>query len=200
MIPEPFQKSPIADIPIEEFFRQVLYGIIFLHNKVGLVHGDIKPANIMLQHNVDGSYTPVIIDLGAAGVPNERRRQSTPLFLSRQGKTSGVLMLRDDLHALAVTILYVSWWCNQGHLQGTEFAEFSWSTMDHQEDHDLLMKKHKMLWRDLWARTPIQQDVAKFVDYYVEERWDEPEEFVSLTRMEAELQFESFVDDFLHPP
>ena len=155
----------------EAVFWGSLDGIKFLHRH-GVIHGDIKPSNIMVDI---ASFKPVIIDFGAGGVialeyGYPLRFQGTPMFLRGIGNEMKYLNEQDDYYALAKTIMCLIWQQQDSCLRCTEYGSFSWSKINF-EDHAMVIRCHKKLWRLLLSRASIERDVAKFVDYYVEERW-----------------------------
>ena len=54
-------KDPLPPWRLQEIFRQIVSAVAFLHDR-GIVHGDIKPTNILLADDL----TPVISDFGLA--------------------------------------------------------------------------------------------------------------------------------------
>ena len=78
---------------------------------VGLVHGDIKPANIVLEPR----GRVVLTDFGLGSRPaleemEARRRFGTPLFMAPELHAGGVPSPQSDLYALGVTL----WWALAG--------------------------------------------------------------------------------------
>ena len=82
---------------------QLTSGLILIHER-GLVHGDVKPANIMLTN--DG--TPVLMDFGAAAHPSARTAaaRGSPLFMDRATLDGAPLDSSLDLYGLGVTLYF----------------------------------------------------------------------------------------------
>ncbi|MFN7878006.1 MAG: protein kinase domain-containing protein [Pirellula sp.] len=57
---------------------RLLEGLAYAHEQ-GIIHGDLKPANILLQKNEQGKYLPKIGDFGLARTLTEAIRSETPL-------------------------------------------------------------------------------------------------------------------------
>lgn len=55
------KKEPLSWVAVQDMFRQLSSGIVYLHER-GVVHGDIKPSNILLSND----NRPIITDFGIA--------------------------------------------------------------------------------------------------------------------------------------
>jgi eukaryotic-like serine/threonine-protein kinase len=103
-------------------FRRIAHdvagGLAAIH-AAGLLHGDLKPGNVMVTTNPDGSFgKAVILDFGFA---RERARASarrpgappdggTPNYMSPERIRSGGASSEDDVYALGLTLLEM-WTC-----------------------------------------------------------------------------------------
>ncbi|HLK40544.1 MAG TPA: protein kinase [Polyangiaceae bacterium] len=105
----------------DEFRRiahDVASGVAAIHQQ-GLVHGDLKPGNVMVTTNPDGSFgKAIVLDFGFA---KERARASarrpgappdggTPNYMSPERIRSGGASPEDDVYALGLTLLEM-WTC-----------------------------------------------------------------------------------------
>ena len=105
----------------DEFRRiahDVASGVAAIHSQ-GLVHGDLKPGNVMVTTNPDGSFgKAIVLDFGFA---KERARASarrpgappdggTPNYMSPERIRSGGASPDDDVYALSLTLLEM-WTC-----------------------------------------------------------------------------------------
>lgn len=105
----------------DEFRRiahDVASGVAAIHAQ-GLVHGDLKPGNVMVTTNADGSFgKAIVLDFGFA---KERARTSarrpgappdggTPNYMSPERIRSGGASPEDDVYALGLTLLEM-WTC-----------------------------------------------------------------------------------------
>lgn len=105
----------------DEFRRlasDICNGVAAIHAG-GLVHGDLKPGNVMVPQNPDGSFgKAVVLDFGFA---KERARVSarrpgappdggTPNYMAPERIRSGGASIEDDLYALGLT-LWEMWTC-----------------------------------------------------------------------------------------
>jgi len=99
--------------PALEITSQVAGGLDAVHEQK-LVHGDIKPTNIMVSLKDDGRVTAKITDLGLAKGVSEPGSQSaistpgtfagTPAFASPEQLAGLGLDIRSDLYSLGVTL------------------------------------------------------------------------------------------------
>jgi serine/threonine-protein kinase len=103
-------------------FRRIAHdvgsGVAAIHAQ-GLVHGDLKPGNVMVTTNADGAFgKAMVLDFGFA---KERARTSarrpgappdggTPNYMSPERIRSGGASPEDDVYALGLTLLEM-WTC-----------------------------------------------------------------------------------------
>ena len=103
-------------------FRRIAHdtasGVAAIHAQ-GLVHGDLKPGNVMVTTNPDGSFgKAIVLDFGFA---KERARSSarrpgsppdggTPNYMGPERIRSGGASPEDDVYALGLTLLEM-WTC-----------------------------------------------------------------------------------------
>jgi serine/threonine-protein kinase len=105
----------------DEFRRiasDICSGVAAIHAQ-GLVHGDLKPGNVMVTTNPDGTFgKAIVLDFGFA---KERARASarrpgappdggTPNYMAPERIRSGGASQEDDLYALGLT-LWEMWTC-----------------------------------------------------------------------------------------
>ncbi|KAL9000579.1 MAG: hypothetical protein Q9169_000872 [Polycauliona sp. 2 TL-2023] len=101
---------------------QLIDGLEFLHSS-GCIHGDIKPSNILLQPNNEGSsktYTPLYCDFSSSRIVDGSRVSNTepaqhitamtpdyasPELLTSLRSTGAVATTAADVYALAVTLV-----------------------------------------------------------------------------------------------
>ncbi len=115
------RKKALGGYTADEFRRiahEVSSGVAAIHAQ-GLVHGDLKPGNVMVTSNPDGSIgKAIVLDFGFA---KERARASarrpgappdggTPNYMAPERIRSGGASQEDDLYALGLT-LWEMWTC-----------------------------------------------------------------------------------------
>ena len=89
--------------------QSVLNALIVAHSK-GIVHGDIKPANIMYDRN---KKLYILTDFGAANnggqllMDTEKRIVGTPAYMSPEQLSGAKMDGRSDLFSLAVTMCHL---------------------------------------------------------------------------------------------
>jgi len=85
--------------------ERVLNGLMYLHHH-GVIHGDIKPQNIIIQPNL---HSVVLVDFGLAMVkPSESAKSQgyTPLFASPEQIAGKVLLPASDYYSLGMAMIY----------------------------------------------------------------------------------------------
>jgi serine/threonine-protein kinase len=115
------RKKATGGYSSDEFRRvaqEVAAGVAAIHG-AGLVHGDLKPGNVMITQTPDGGFgKAVVLDFGFA---KERARLSarrpgappdggTPNYMSPERIRSGGASAEDDCYALGLT-LWEMWTC-----------------------------------------------------------------------------------------
>jgi serine/threonine-protein kinase len=99
--------------------HRVINALMYMHSG-GVIHGDIKPQNIIVQHQ---DHTIVIVDFGLAMIKPKRDDQSkgyTKLFSPPEQMDGGVLIPESDLYSLGMTMIYA---LSGGTKHGTENLE-----------------------------------------------------------------------------
>ena len=109
----PLQQAK-ADMSLEEKVAAVRDVALALHeaHRIGLIHRDVKPGNILVERLEDGSFRPLITDFGIArdtsdaGVTMADSVQGTPAFMAPEqaaGRTRA-LDRRTDVYGLGATL------------------------------------------------------------------------------------------------
>jgi DNA-directed RNA polymerase specialized sigma24 family protein len=112
---ERLQRAPLDDVEAAAIGAQVARALAALH-KAGLVHQDVKPANILLAEIGSGKSRetlPVLLDLGVASPEDNLVLAGTPLYFSPE-LAAGVsdpdatvaVTGKTDVYALALTLLH----------------------------------------------------------------------------------------------
>lgn len=84
---------------------RILDALRFLHYN-GVVHGDVKPQNIIVQ---DNTHAAVLVDYGLASVKPSRKTKPdgyTPLFAAPESRTDKPPIPETDLFCLGLTMIY----------------------------------------------------------------------------------------------
>jgi serine/threonine protein kinase len=86
-----------------DFFQDICFGVKSLHNQ-GVVHGDIKPQNILVGKN----GKPKIADFGIASSSGDKSIGITnPTFISINKLNGGKSDFQDDIYSLGMLLLYL---------------------------------------------------------------------------------------------
>ena len=98
--------KPVPEARILEIALNVAEGLKAA-NEVGLVHGDIKPANILF----DDKGTAKVVDFGLAQFVNRQAEQSggiwgTPYYISPERARGGKADHRSDIYSLGATLFH----------------------------------------------------------------------------------------------
>lgn len=88
---------------------RIIKPVVLVHGKRKLVHGDIKPDNILVDLTPDGDYAFRLADWGGHFDPAEPRPpyEGTPAFQTRETLATGTLRAGDDVRALQLTFLEI---------------------------------------------------------------------------------------------
>jgi len=109
------RRGPLPLAEIVEITRQAAAGLGAAH-KLGIVHRDVKPANIMLTHDDDDQLVVKVLDFGIARLSEPDSTGShtktgivmgTPHFMSPEqalGKTGDKIDRRSDIYSLAMAV------------------------------------------------------------------------------------------------
>ncbi|UQA55101.1 serine/threonine-protein kinase [Polyangium aurulentum] len=113
---QPFNVAE-AQMTLEEKVRAVRQVASALHeaHRLGMVHRDVKPANIMVERGEDGAWKPYIMDFGVArevgdsGATVTGALVGTPAFMSPEQAMGKIRSLdrRTDVYALGATLYAV---------------------------------------------------------------------------------------------
>ncbi|HEV7558488.1 MAG TPA: serine/threonine-protein kinase, partial [Kofleriaceae bacterium] len=109
LMTEPFDAERIVGL-----VKPILRGLEHAH-QAGLIHRDLKPDNVMVEHSADGTEIPRIVDFGIAVLrdPDESEQGKltasgvivgTPLYMAPEQAKGESFDHRIDLFALGVTV------------------------------------------------------------------------------------------------
>ncbi|WP_437947627.1 serine/threonine-protein kinase [Sorangium sp. So ce296] len=103
-----------GDLTLEEKVRAVRAVAAALHeaHRLGLVHRDVKPSNVMLERGEDGAYRPYLMDFGIAREAGENGPTltgallGTPAYMAPEQAAGRVRALdrRTDVYGLGATL------------------------------------------------------------------------------------------------
>ncbi len=119
-------REPFTSAEILELARQLCRGMDAAH-QLGILHLDLKPANIMLARRPDGGIRLVIMDFGLALLPADAARESTrfwgtPNYIAPERWLGSEPAPSADVYAMGV-ILYQLLTGRLPFLNGTPWAQ-----------------------------------------------------------------------------
>ncbi|MDZ7859335.1 MAG: protein kinase [Candidatus Krumholzibacteriota bacterium] len=91
---------------LPDILEQIINALSYLHKK-NILHGDIKPENIMLINNKTGQITVKLLDFGLASASSTIRKSisGTPRFLAPKILKNAKYSESSDLYALGMTLI-----------------------------------------------------------------------------------------------
>lgn len=98
-------RGPLVGSDAVRVFREVSWALAHAHAH-GLVHRDVKPDNILLEH---GSGRALVADFGIAAAVGDASSQGvagTPEFMSPEQASGGPVDARSDIYSLGATAFY----------------------------------------------------------------------------------------------
>jgi serine/threonine-protein kinase len=99
--------GPLASNEILGIARGLASGIDALHAE-GIIHGDLKPGNVMLTTARDGAVKPVLIDFGLAGFsdskPAAEKISGTASYMAPERFRGGIGSKAADIYAFGVML------------------------------------------------------------------------------------------------
>ena len=131
------RKKYITAAETLRILHSVLNALDFAHQK-GIVHGDIKPANIMFDQH---KKIYIITDFGAAQsashlVDNEKRIMGTPAYMSPEQLSGSRIDGRSDLFSLAVTLYHLATGIQP--FSGEKLSDLKKNVLNNKVDLDVL--------------------------------------------------------------
>lgn len=111
---KPLDELVIEQAPLEprlatDICRQILCGLEHAHTS-GIIHADIKSANVLVEMQADGGVRAVVIDLGLArfsddaSTHDERTISGTPDYLAPELVQGGPPTIASDIYAAGVVL------------------------------------------------------------------------------------------------
>lgn len=158
-------------LPVEDaipWFRQALLGVGAAH-RMGIVHRDIKPTNLMLNRQgivkvMDFGIAKVV---GARGNTRTGMQLGTPAYMSPEQIQGRTIDVRTDIYALGITLYQML----SGHLPFEEGSDFE--IMRHQ----VSTPPPPMIDLHPYAPVQFQNVVTKAIAKNPEDRYRSVEEF-----------------------
>ncbi len=96
--------GPLADSEARAIGLQLCAGLAEAHRN-HVVHGDLKPQNVLLSRAPDGAVRAVLMDFGLARGPNQRGALGgTPGYMAPELLAGGNASVASDLYALGVIL------------------------------------------------------------------------------------------------
>ena len=132
------ERAPFDYASFIELATQALAGLVAAH-RVGLLHRDLKPGNLMLTVSPDGSFQVKVLDFGLAKFAPLPMTQTldqgdtllgTIFFMAPEQFGRGALDVRTDLYALGCVFYYALTGCHP--FTGDSVAEIMASHLRHE--------------------------------------------------------------------
>ncbi len=109
--------GPIPEIEAIDMFRQVLRGLSHAHKK-GVIHRDLKPRNLVLSIEEDGSVLVKIVDFGIAKMIPQDGQESqhltqtgevfgSPIYMSPEQCSGAPLDVRSDIYSFGCVMFEI---------------------------------------------------------------------------------------------
>ena len=98
-------RGPLSSVEGARMLREVAWALSYAHTQ-GLVHRDVKPDNILLEHSTG---RVLVADFGIAAAEGDVSSDGisgTPEFMSPEQALGGVIDARSDLYGLGATAFY----------------------------------------------------------------------------------------------
>ncbi len=123
------RRCPVESERISRLLLGIVRGLAAIH-RAGIVHGDVKPDNVVLRLGTDGDEAPVLVDFGLAHWETQRvagtegRLCGTPLYMAPEcWEPAGTPPdHRSDLYSLGATLYQLL--TGQAHLSPESPVEF----------------------------------------------------------------------------
>lgn len=193
---EDWLSEPGRCIDALRWLAEVARGLHAAH-EMGILHRDVKPANIFLQRRSDGSFAPKILDFGIAKVASSDQTQietaagtvlGTPYYLAPERALGRALDARADLYSLGVILYEVLtgvlpfeddsfMGVLEGHVKRTPLDPRQ-AAPDRPIPQSLALLTMSLLAKDPGRRPPTGADLAQRLDAIIDE---EAEALTSLT-------------------
>jgi serine/threonine protein kinase len=133
--------------------ERVINALMYLHFN-GVVHGDIKPQNIIIQPE---SHTVVLVDYGLSAIRPDNASSNkgyTPYFASPEQKRGSTILPESDFYSLGMTMIYAL----GGDVRTKEVPDY---TPDPVCDFIRGMIVHDVLSRPNWEKGNLFEDIQK---------------------------------------
>lgn len=97
-------RGALPDAEARAIALQLCAGLTEAHRN-GVIHGDLKPQNIILSHAADGAVRAVITDFGLAQGPRQRGSSGgTPGYMAPELVVGGSISVATDIFAMGVIL------------------------------------------------------------------------------------------------
>lgn len=103
-----FEETPTDTAVIVDLFQQAASGLAEMH-KLGYVHADMKPHNVILGSDIDGNLTAKVIDLGQSCKIGtiKKRIQGTPDYIAPEQVHRREITPKTDIYNFGAMMYWV---------------------------------------------------------------------------------------------